>query len=150
MELCSACLLGFYCRYDGDTNISKAPKRLIDSYKSGSIIPVCPEQLGGLSTPRDPSEIQGKSGEFVLDGLCKVLSNKGIDLTPQFLRGANEVLEQAKTLKINTYIAVPKSPSCGLGQTYDGTFTKTLIDGDGVTVALLKRYGIEIKLPQDF
>lgn len=146
MKLCSACLLGLECRYDGKSNLEKISEQLLEEFRNGNIIPVCPEQLGGLPTPRTPSEIQGgMSGESVLDGGCMVIGKDGEDVTQQFLRGANEVLKVAQYLGIKEYIGVQKSPSCGCGKTYDGTFTKTLIDGDGVTVALLKRNGISVK-----
>ena len=147
MKLCSACLLGLECRYDGKSNLEKASEQLLQEFRNGNIIPVCPEQLGGLSTPRTPSEIQGgMSGESVLDGRCKVIGKNGEDVTPQFIKGAYEVLKIAQSLGVKEYVGVQKSPSCGCGKTYDGTFTKTLIDGNGVTVALLKRNGISIKL----
>lgn len=147
MKLCSACLLGLECRYDGKSNLEKASEQLLQEFRNGNVIPVCPEQLGGLSTPRTPSEIQGRmSGEDVLDGRCKVLGKNGEDVTPQFIKGAYEVLKIAQSLGITEYMGVQKSPSCGCGKTYDGTFTKTLIDGNGVTTALLKRNGISIRI----
>ncbi|MDP3027181.1 MAG: DUF523 domain-containing protein [Nanoarchaeota archaeon] len=147
MKLCSACLLGLECRYDGKSNLEKASEQLLQEFRNGHIIPVCPEQLGGLPTPRTPSEIQGgMSGEDVLDGRGKIIDKNGEDVTSQFMRGAYEVLKIVQYLGVKEYVGVQKSPSCGCGKTYDGTFTKTLIDGDGVTVALLKRNGISIKL----
>ena len=85
------------------------------------------------------------SGEDVLDGKCKIINRNGGDVTEQFVKGAYEVLKIAQSLGIKEYIGVQKSPSCGCGKTYDGTFTKTLIDGDGITAALLKRNGISVK-----
>lgn len=149
MRLCSACLLGLECRYDGKSNLEKASEQLLQEFRDGDIIPVCPEQLGGLPTPRIPQEIQGMSGEFVLDGKCKVINKKGEDVTKQFVKGAYEVLKIAQSLGVKEYVGVQKSPSCGCGKTYDGTFTKTLIDGDGVTVALLKRNGILVKTEKE-
>jgi len=146
MKLCSACLLGLECRYDGKSNLEKASDKLLQEFREGGIIPVCPEQLGGLPTPRIASEIQGMSGEHVLEGKCKVLGKDGEDVTPQFVKGAYEVLKIAQSLGVTEYIGVQKSPSCGCGKTYDGTFTRNLMDGDGVTVALLKRNGIFVKL----
>jgi len=146
MKLCSACLLGLECRYDGRSNLEKASAQLLEEFRNGNVIPVCPEQLGGLSTPRTPSEIQGRmSGEYVLDGRCKVMNKNGEDVTNQFIKGAYEVLKIAQSVGAKAYIGVQKSPSCGYGKTYDGTFTKTLIDGNGVTVALLKRNGISVR-----
>jgi len=149
MRLCSACLLGVECRYDGKSNLKKASEKLILEFKNGGIIPVCPEQLGGLSTPRIPQEIQGMSGSYVLDGKCRVINKKGDDVTRQFINGAYGVLRIAQLLGIIEYIGVQKSPSCGCGKIYDGTFTKTLIDGEGVTTALLKRNGINVTLEED-
>jgi len=138
--------VGLNCRYDGKNNLDKISDELLAEFKDGKVIPVCPEQLGGLPTPRDASEIQGMSGECVLDGRCKVKNKRGEDVTPQFIRGAYEVLKLAQYLCANEYIGAPKSPSCGCGKTLDGTFTKNLIDGDGVTVALLKRNGIRCRV----
>ncbi|MDD5740713.1 MAG: DUF523 domain-containing protein [Candidatus Nanoarchaeia archaeon] len=147
MKLCSACLLGLECRYDGKSNLEKASEIILQEFKSGNIIPVCPEQLGGLPTPRAPSEIQGgMSGEYVIDGKCKVRSKNGEDVTSQFIKGAYEVLKIAKALGITEYIGAQRSPSCGCGKKYDGTFTATLVNGDGVTVALLKRNGVSVKI----
>ncbi len=146
MKLCSACLLGLECRYDGKSNLEKANNELLQDFREGNILPVCPEQLGGLPTPRIASEIQGMSGEQVLDGKCKVISKDYKDVTLQFIKGAYEVLKIAQSLEIREYIGVQKSPSCGCGRTYDGTFTKNLIEGDGVTVALLKRNNLSVRV----
>jgi len=108
------------------------------------LMPVCPEQLGGLRTPRAPQEIQGGNGEDVLDGKCKVLNIDGKDVTQEFIAGAEEALKIVKLLHIEEFIGKSRSPSCGCGQIYDGTFSRQLIDGDGVTTALLKRNGIRI------
>ncbi len=145
MKLCSACLLGVECRYDGRSKLEKASDELLQEFKNGNIIPVCPEQLGGFSTPRAAAEIQGMSGEQVLEGRCRVIGKNGEDVTQQFIKGAYEVLKIAQYLGVKEYIGVQKSPSCGCGRMYDGTFTETLIYGDGVTVALLKKNGIIIK-----
>lgn len=145
MKLCSACLIGIECRYDGKSSLEKASKELLQEFKNGDIIPVCPEQLGGLATPRTPSEIQGgMSGEDVLDSRSRVIGKNGKDVTQQFIKGAYEVLKIAEFLGTTEYIGVQKSPSCGCGRIYDGTFTKTLINEDGVTTALLKRHNIHV------
>ncbi|MFQ6010229.1 MAG: DUF523 domain-containing protein [Candidatus Aenigmatarchaeota archaeon] len=146
MKICSACLLGLKCRYDGK---SKPNERVIELSKEEVLIPVCPEQLGGLPTPRIPSEIQGYSGEDVLDGKCKVMNNKGEDVTEQFIRGAYEVMEVAKKYDVKEFISKQKSPSCGCGKIYDGTFSGKLIEGNGVTTALLKRNGIKVMREED-
>jgi len=129
--LCSACLLGIKCRYDGK---SKANKKIIELSKKEILIPVCPEQLGGLPTPREPAEQRGK----------KVITKSGKDVTKNFKMGAKQVLKLAKLFGIKKAILKQKSPSCGCGQIYDGTFSDKVIKGNGVTTALLKREGIKI------
>ncbi len=142
MKLCSACLLGIKCAWDGKDRYKN--KKVIELAKREILIPVCPEQLGGLPTPRIFQEIQGGTGDDVLNGKCKVLNKEGKDVTKFFIEGAYEVLKIAKLLGIKEFIAKQKSPSCGCGKIYDGTFTKRLIKGDGVTTALLKRHGIKV------
>jgi uncharacterized protein YbbK (DUF523 family) len=142
MKLISACLLGIKCAWDGQ-DIYKSDKA-IELSNSEMLMPVCPEQLGGLRTPRAPQEIQGGTGEDVLDGKCKVLNIDGKDVTQEFIAGAEETLKIVKLLHIEEFIGKSRSPSCGCGQIYDGTFSRTLIDGDGITTALLKRNGIRI------
>jgi uncharacterized protein YbbK (DUF523 family) len=142
MKLISACLLGIKCAWDGQ-DIYKSDKA-IELSNSEMLMPVCPEQLGGLRTPRAPQEIQGGNGEDVLDGKCKVLNIDGKDVTHEFITGAEETLKIVKLLHIEEFIGKSRSPSCGCGQIYDGTFSRQLIDGDGVTTALLKRNGIRI------
>ena len=142
MKLISACLLGIKCAWDGKDNYkSDKAIKLLDSE---TLIPVCPEQLGGLKTPRAPQEIQGGTGEDVLDGKCKVLNKNGEDVTQEFITGAEEALRIAKLFHVEDFIGKSKSPSCGCGQIYDGTFSQKLIAGDGVTTALLKRNGIGV------
>lgn len=144
MKLCSACLVGLSCKYNGRNNLKKCSEELYEEYINGLVIPVCPEQLGGLPTPRTPAEIQGGTGEDVLDGKCKVLDKNGQDVTGQFIKGACMVLQIAQDIGVNEFYGVPRSPSCGYDLMYDGTFSEKLIPGDGVTVALLKRNGIKI------
>ncbi|MBU4512081.1 DUF523 domain-containing protein [Patescibacteria group bacterium] len=141
MKLISACLLGIKCRYDG--KYKPCPKA-IALFKKGILIPVCPEQLGGLPTPRVPAEIQGGNGEKVIQGVSKLLNKNGHDVTSNFLKGANEALKIAKITNTKEFIGKSKSPSCGLGRTYNGSFTGTLVQGDGVTVALFKKNGISV------
>ena len=128
--LVSACLLGLNCKYDGGNNYSEEIDEFLKDY---DVIPICPEIMGGLPTPRVPSEVLGD----------KVVNKEGIDVTPQFNKGAKEVLFLAKKYNIKKALLKAKSPSCGNGQIYDGTFSHTLIDGDGVTTKLLKENGIE-------
>jgi len=104
-------------------------------FKKGELIPVCPEQLGGLSTPREPAEIK-KTG--------KVFTKSGKNVTKSFSKGAKQTLKIAKYLGIKKAILKTGSPSCGSGLIYDGTFSKKLIKGDGVTAFLLRRNGIKV------
>ncbi|MCD6247463.1 MAG: DUF523 domain-containing protein [Candidatus Diapherotrites archaeon] len=131
MKLCSACLLGIKCRYDGKDNLNE---RVIELAKREKLIPVCPEQLGGLPTPREPAEIQGN----------RVVTYSGKDVTEYFERGAKKVLKIAKLLGIKEAILKQKSPSCGSGKIYDGTFSGRIIEGDGITARLLKKNGIRV------
>ncbi|MEA2089119.1 MAG: DUF523 domain-containing protein [Patescibacteria group bacterium] len=141
MKLVSACLAGINCMWNDK---SKPCQKIINLVKQGKAIPVCPEQLGGLKTPRIPQEIQGGTGEDVLDGKCKVLNKNREDVTQQFIKGAEEAFKIAKLVDAKEFIAKSKSPSCGCGATYDGTFSGKLLKGNGVTVALLKRKGINV------
>ena len=147
MKLISACLLGIKCAWDGQ-DIYKSDKA-IELSNSETLMPVCPEQLGGLKTPRAVQEIQGGSGEDVLDGKCKVLNINGDDVTQEFIAGAEETLKIIKLFHIEEFIGKSRSPSCGCGQIYDGTFSRQLINGDGVTAALLKRNGSRVVTEED-
>lgn len=129
--LISACLLGVNCKYDGNNNYDETLFKSLNKYE---LIPVCPEVWGGLTTPRYPSEISEN----------KVINNHGEDVTINFRKGAQETLELAKKLGVKKAILKAKSPSCGNGKIYDGTFTGKLIDGDGITTRLLKENGIEV------
>jgi uncharacterized protein YbbK (DUF523 family) len=131
MKLCSACLLGIKCRYDGK---SARNRKVIMLLKVETLIPVCPEQLGGLPTPREPAEIRGE----------RVFTRSGKDVTENFKRGAKEVLKIAQLYGIKEAIMKQGSPSCGCGEIYDGTFSSKTIKGDGVTTALLKKNGIKV------
>lgn len=137
MKLCSACLIGIECRYDGK---SKPNMKVIELAKKEVLIPVCPEQLGGLSTPREPQERIGK----------RVLTKTGKDVTKNLNKGAEQVLIIAKLFGIKEAIFKQRSPSCGCGQIYDGTFSGRVINGDGVTTALLQRNKIKVVSEEDF
>lgn len=141
IKLCSACLLGIKCRYDGK---SKPNEKVLALSKKEVLIPICPEQFGGQSTPRPNAEIKDGDGLTVLDKKAKVVESNGNDVTHSFIDGAEEVLKLAKLFNMKEAILKQRSPSCGSGQIYDGTFSKTLIKGDGVTTALLKRNGIKV------
>jgi uncharacterized protein YbbK (DUF523 family) len=137
----SACFAGIHCRFDQRHNRIDAIQRLV---RKGRAIPVCPEQMGGLPTPRNPAEIVGGDGDDVLDGRARVVDNQGNDVTEAFLAGAREALAMAKAIGAKKAILKERSPSCGSCAIYDGTFSKTLKAGMGVTAALLRRHGIEV------
>ncbi|AEB75662.1 DUF523 domain-containing protein [Clostridium botulinum] len=141
MIVISACLCGIDCKYSGGNNLH--PKAL-EFLKEGKAILVCPEQMGGLTTPRTPCEIMGGDGEDVLNGEAKVISKEGKDCTKEFLKGAYEALKVAKEVNAKKVIFKSKSPSCGFGKIYDGSFSGNKIDGNGVTSALFLKNGIKI------
>ena len=144
MIIVSACLLGENCKYSGGNNKSE---NVIKYLEDKEYILVCPEQLGGLSTPRNPSEIityGNKDGNDVLSGCTKVLSNKGIDVTKNFIQGAEETLKIAKEHNAKTAILKAGSPSCGYKKIYDGSFLGNKIQGMGVTAAILNKENIAL------
>lgn len=136
MIIVSACLAGVHCRYDGGEKPNEQVIRLV---AEGKAIPLCPEQLGGLTTPRSPCEAIGN----------KVISKNEIDVTEAFHHGAQEALKIARLVGAKTAILKARSPSCGSGFIYDGTFTGKLIPGDGVFAALCKLNGIEVKTEEN-
>ena len=142
MKLVSMCLCGVNCKYSGGNNYDESVLEIINE---GDAIPVCPEVMGGLGTPRVPHEIVGGDGFDVLEGRAKVLSKDGEDNTDAFIAGAKKVLEIAKKLDVKEVILKSKSPSCGNGKIYDGSFSGVLIDGVGVTTALLIKNGIVVR-----
>jgi len=137
--LVSACLLGVDCRYDGRNCFDERVARLVGRFV---IIPVCPEQLGGLGTPRESMKIVGGTGSEVLNGKARVVNESGVDVTEKMLRGAEETLKIAKIFGARRAIFKARSPSCGCGEIRDATSPEKLIKGDGVTTALLKKNGI--------
>ena len=137
----SACLMGVRCRYDGGHSRNET---VMNRKKTYQLIPVCPEESGGLPTPRPPAEIVGGDGNDVLKGKAKVMTADGTDVTEAYLRGAHHALEVAQSHGATQVILKARSPSCGCGDIYDGTFSGTLTSGDGVTTALLKRHGITV------
>lgn len=141
MKLISACLAGIPCRYDGQ---AKGRADMTELVKSGQARTFCPETLGGLKIPRVPSEIVGGDGFDVLDGKAKVMARDGTEVTVQFIKGAEAVLALCRELGAGEVLLKSKSPSCGIGRIYNGTFTGTLAPGDGVTAALLKRNHIKV------
>ena len=129
--LVSACLLGCPCRYDGT---AKADPRVLALMERHTLIPVCPEQLGGLPTPRVPSE-RREGGVF---------DRSGKDVTAQYRQGAEEVLRLARLYGCTHAVLKERSPSCGSGQIYDGSFSHVLVPGSGVAAELLAQNGITV------
>ena len=129
--LISGCLLGVCCRYDG---ASKPHPLALELAKDHELILVCPEQLGGLATPRPPAERQGE----------RIIAKTGLDVTEQYRRGAEETLKVYRLLNCDAAVLKERSPSCGSGEIYDGTFAGTLIPGDGTTAELLKANGAPV------
>jgi uncharacterized protein YbbK (DUF523 family) len=143
MVIISSCLAGASCRYDGRSVPDASCVCLV---KKGKAKIACPEMMGGLLSPRDPCEIVGGDGHDVLAGKARILDKKGVDCTQAFLLGAQKFLEYLQMQGADMVYLKAKSPSCGAGEIYDGTFTGTLKAGDGVTAALLKKNGIKIKI----
>ena len=131
MMIVSACLAGLPCRYDGK---ARPCPEVVALVRAGKAIPLCPEQLGGLPTPRPPCEIR--------DG--RVMDREGTDRTDEYRRGAEAVLEASRTYGATQALLQKRSPSCGSGWIYDGTFSKTLVQGDGITARLLAENGIQV------
>jgi uncharacterized protein YbbK (DUF523 family) len=137
----SACLLGLKTKYDGESNAHA----LIQKYSSsGKFIPVCPEQLGGLPTPRSPMEIVAGTGQDVLAGRCSVQGKQGEVVTLQFIQGAKEIVKIVEMVKVTAAILKERSPSCGVNHIYDGSFSHRIKSGQGVTAAILKEHNIPI------
>ena len=133
--LVSACLVGINCRYDGKNCLEKQLQKLTDKH---TLIPVCPEQLGGLGTPRNPVELS------TYDNKILAKTKDGTDLTSHFTCGAKATLRIAQLNHCKTAILKSKSPSCGHGEIYSGSFDDTLIKGNGITAQTLIEKGIEI------
>lgn len=147
MILVSSCLAGLNVRYNGTHCLDERIRELVAKKEA---MTVCPEVLGGLSTPREPAEIIGGSGEDVLDGKAKIVSCSGIDVTEQFIKGAYLALEKAQQLGATMIVLKENSPSCGSTHIYDGTFSGKKVAGTGVTAALLKRNGLEVISESEF
>jgi uncharacterized protein YbbK (DUF523 family) len=142
--LVSACLVGVKVRYDGADNYCNNTV-FCKWLSEGRIIMVCPEVASGSSIPRSPVEIIGtNNGAGVFDGTSKAMTKDGTDVSEMFISGAKIALDLALQNNIKIAIFKIKSPSCGSSKIYDGTFNKTIVDGDGVTVSLLKQNGIEV------
>lgn len=146
MKLCSACLLGINCNYKGE---SKPYEKLIEMFKKGELIPVCPEQLGGLPTPRNGARIQEGDGHSVLNGESKLITDNNEDVTEQYIKGANETLKICMQLEITDVIFKQGSPSCGAGYIQGGKDKRKKIPGIGVTAALLEKNGVTVITEED-
>lgn len=144
--LVSACLAGVNCTFRGTNNRTDKIKNIA---KSGSLLPLCPELLGGLGVPRDNIEIIGGDGFDLLEGHARAVSSSGRDVTDNIIAGSRRILDQVKKYKIREAILKSNSPSCGAGYIYDGTFTKKLKPGYGVLAALLKRNGVSVKTEKE-
>jgi uncharacterized protein YbbK (DUF523 family) len=136
MKIVSACLAGVRCRYDGKDASSE---KVVELVRKGKALSVCPEQLGGLPTPREPVECK--------DG--RAITRSGKDVTSLFEKGAAESMKIADLVGAQEAILKAFSPSCGSGKVYDGTFSGKLIEGDGIFTALLKKKGIKILTEKD-
>ncbi len=141
MDIASACLVGEKCRYDGQ---AATDAHVMLMYQQGKVVPVCPEVLAGLSAPRSPCEILGGQGSDVLLGKAIVKDKCGIDQTAAFITGAERALKFAQSHNAKRAYLKSKSPSCGCGIIYDGSFSGKLCEGDGVTTALFKQNGIQV------
>ena len=137
--LISACLLGADCKYNGGNN-ALPPEKLTALEKRFRLVPVCPEQAGGLPTPRLPSERRGE----------QVVNRAGEDVTEAFRRGAELALETALREGCRLALLKERSPSCGSGRIYDGSFTGTVIPGDGITAEALKKSGLTVYSETEF
>lgn len=135
--LVSACLAGEFCRWDGGTNLVPEIKALVDD---GKAIPVCPEELGGLSTPRLPSERQGDH----------VINSAGLDVTSEFRYGAEEALWICREYGCKAAVLKSRSPSCGKGLIHNGLFDGGLVPGIGMTTQLLLDEGIEVMTEEEW
>lgn len=141
MYLISACLCGVNCKYNGKNNLNN---RCLELLREEKAILVCPEQLGGLSTPREPAELIGNTRE-VLEGIDgKIISISGKDVTEEFLKGAKETLKIAKAIGAKKAILKEGSPSCGCNFIYDGSFSGNKIRGKGLTAYMLEWEGIKV------
>lgn len=134
--LVSACLLGVNCKYSGGNNLCPAVMPLKEHYH---LVPICPEVMGGLTTPRPPAERQGD----------KVINKEGTDVTAQYLRGAEESAKLGQFFGCRIAVLKSRSPSCGCGIIYDGSFTGTKIPGDGVAAQYLKALGYTVFTEED-
>ncbi|NLC54189.1 MAG: DUF523 domain-containing protein [Firmicutes bacterium] len=145
--LVSACLLGEKCRYNGK---GYTLPDLVEGLSGYSVVPACPELLGGLPVPRPPCELRGGDGELVWQEQAGVFTEDGRDLTIAFREGACKTLELARKNGVKMAVLKDHSPSCGCNKIYDGSFCRRLVTGVGVTAALLKKHGIKVIAETDW
>lgn len=134
MILVSACLLGVNCRYNGTGSLKE---EWLEALKGLPVVPVCPEQLGGLATPRPPAEIVGENP-------VQVVTSEGADVTDAFQKGAEEMLRIVQLLEARVAVLKERSPSCGKNQIHDGTFSGHVVPGSGLTARAFKAAGIAV------
>nr|WP_154896895.1 DUF523 domain-containing protein [Paenibacillus xylanexedens] len=139
--LVSSCLAGVACRYNGTASLDEKIQELVAQEQA---MMVCPELLGGFSTPREPAEIIGGTGKDVLAGTAQVIERGGRDVTDLYIKGAYQTLEWAKRLDVTCVVLKEFSPSCGTQAIYDGNFANHKVQGEGVTLALLRHEGYEV------
>ncbi|MGH9038283.1 MAG: DUF523 domain-containing protein [Acidimicrobiia bacterium] len=144
--LISACLLGVACNHEGRGSPRAVVEELGRHYR---LIPVCPEVLGGLPTPRPAAELAGGDGVAVLAGEATVVNVDGHDVTAAYRRGAGAAVTLARSTGATRAVLKARSPSCGSSRVYDGTFSRRLVDGQGVTAAALRAAGLEVCSDED-
>ncbi|QUL53696.1 DUF523 domain-containing protein [Paenibacillus tritici] len=141
MIIVSSCLAGMKVRYNGTDCLEQGIRQLLDSRQA---VAVCPELMGGFSTPREPAEIIGGTGRDVLEGKARVVDRTGSDVTAMYIEGAYAAVEQVRSLAATLVVLKENSPSCGSSMIYNGEFAGVRIPGEGVTTALLRQHGIEV------
>ena len=151
MKLVSACLIGINCKFTGGNNLDDKVLKLL---KDEAFVPICPEQLGGLPTPRDAAGSLNGSGDDVIDGKSEIYNIQGEDVTENFIRGAYEALSIARLCGIEEAVLKQESPSCGCGKTQwmkneNGKYVHYTVPGNGVTAALLMRNNIRVVSHED-
>ena len=147
MILISACLAGLNVRYNGTNCLDEKIQKLVLENKA---VTVCPELMGGFSTPREPAEIVGGNGQDVLDGNATVVESSGRDVTDLYLKGAYATLQKALEVGATYVILKEYSPSCGSAKIYNGEFNGIKLAGEGVTTALLRRNNIVVLSEENF
>ena len=142
----SACLMGTHCRYNGSSALNN---ELFELVKDRDVLLFCPEIMANLPTPRSPVEIAGGNGYDVINGQAMVVNKEGINMTGEFLNGAQRAMDLFMQNKVSAVVLKEKSPSCGVNEIYDGRFLGTLVKGCGVLTALLLQNGLKIFSNED-